>query len=149
MIAIDQSRLQSPPLGNEPVVLPDICLYENIKGPGWQTFFFSNYRAQPERLHVAYSIGALLRQELATGQPVAAVVDREWSRLLQLEIGNPQPSGDLVQWVEQLKVERFEPEVNLTDNRADLESGLSEFKRLAGGQLCAALRQSANTQHRT
>jgi hypothetical protein len=151
MIAIDQNRVDSPPPGNELLVVPDICLYENIKGTDWQTSFnksFSSYRAQSQRLHIAHAIGSLLRQELASGKPIATIVDWEWSKWLQQEIGNTHLSSNFIQRVDQLKARPLEPEVNLADNRRDLESGLCAFKRLAGDQLCNALRESANSQNK-
>jgi hypothetical protein len=59
MIAVDQNQVQTPPPGTEPLLVPDICLYENIRPSDWQTTFaltFAAYRNQPNRLNISCAV---------------------------------------------------------------------------------------------
>jgi hypothetical protein len=146
MRTLDQNQLSKRDLllnSTDAILIPDVTWFENIKSLGWKQDVEKSFEAfhhAPDRLHVAFPIGALLRQEIQTRTATTDPVNWEATNRLRGLLREKDYVSLIEANVESLKQAGLEPLVNLTDNRQTLEEGMAELSAKAGTALMANLR---------
>jgi hypothetical protein len=146
MRALDQNQISNRTLitaCQDSFLIPDITLFENIKSDGWRVDVlrsFEVFHEYPSRLHIAYSVGELLRRELQSHTPTRDPVNWEGTRRLRELLSQTDYVTAIETNVEALRHGGLDPVIHLTDNRQSLSDGMAELAKRVGSNKMSQLR---------
>jgi hypothetical protein len=151
MRALDQNQISNKELitaCQDSFLIPDIMWFENIKTDGWRDDVrrsFEIFHANPNRLHIAHPVGALLRREIQTRAPITDPVDWEGTRRLRELLSQTDYVTAIEANVEALRQGGLEPVIHLADNRQSLSDGMNALAKIVGPDKMRQLRSLMST----
>ena len=125
-------------------LIPDITWFENIKSEGWRedvSRTFGAFHKNPDRLHIAFPTGALMRKELKDRIPISDPIDRAGTERLRELLRADDYISSIEANIVSVRSVGLEPVVHLADNRRNLADGLKALETLAGIELMSQYRK--------
>jgi len=150
MRLLDQNQMSNPANFSgttDDFLIPDIAWFENIKSEGWRDDIsrsFALFHKEPHRLHIAYCVGELLRQEMKTHQPVESPIDSKKTNQLQELLKNQNYVETIEENINLLRKDPIEPIVHLAGKRALIADSMLALHQRAGKSIMKQLRANRN-----
>lgn len=151
MRTIDQNQFSKKQLiavASDGILIPDVTWFENVKNPTWRKDVektFEAFHRAPDKLHIAFSIGELLRRELSSRTPTTDPVDWEGTERLRELLRQDDYISTIEANVDSLRSIGLDPIVQLADNRSSLVDGMRALNGLVGNEMMAKYRASHRT----
>jgi len=138
MRALDQNQMSNRSIitdSGSSFLIPDLVWFENIKSQGWRDDVrrsFEVFHDFPNRLHIAFPVGTLLRHELVTRSRISDPVDYDGTSRLRNLLAKDNYVDAIENNVGVLRRSGLEPVVHLADSRSEIEFAMEELERIVG-----------------